>query len=248
MLKRLLLVLAAASLTTVTVAAAADSTTTSAQNDTWCTDRDSIVVLGDSLSTGHGASDPANAWVRRTQAALPDTDVTNLSADGALTSDFLPAGVGVQRRPAGNLVPTAVSRIQTIQPSLVIIEVGANEYGTDRDPVTTYRANLTNLTDRIQAASPDSTLLYMHTTGFDYRWATPPIDHAWTAYDAAMTTVATTESAPYLDLTEFLPWADTDTAGLYVENEFGAGNTVHWADAGHVATAGVIQQQLLMCG
>ena len=213
----------------------------------WCGDQASIVVLGDSMSTGYGTSDPNNAWVKRVDAAFPATAVTNLSVDGALTSDFLPAGIGVQRRPAGNLRPTAVSQIQTLQPSLVIIEVGANEYGTDRDPVATYRANLADLTNRIQAVSPDSTLLYVHSTGFDYRWAALPIDFAWTAYGSAMSAVATAESADYLDLTKFLPWADTDTAGLYVANEFGAGNTVHWKDAGHVAAAGVIQQQLLRC-
>ena len=251
MLKRLLLVLVATFLVTSTFTAAADSVDGSnsapAAAASWCTTQASIVVLGDSMSTGHGTSDPANAWVKRIDAAFPATTVTNLSVDGALTSDFLPAGVGVQRRPAGNLRPTAVSQIQTIQPSLVIIEVGANEYGTDRDPVTTYRANLTDLTNRIKVASPNSTLLYVHSTGFDFRWAPLPIDFDWADYDAEMSAVATAESADYLDLTKFLPWADTDTAGLYVANEYGAGNTVHWKDAGHVAAAGVIQQQLLRC-
>lgn len=238
-------------LVTSTFTASADSVDGSnsapATAASWCDAQASIVVLGDSMSTGHGTSDPANAWVKRIDAAFPDTAVNNLSVDGALTSDFLPAGIGVQRRPAGNLRPTAVSEIQTIQPSLVIIEVGANEYGTDRDPVTTFRANLTDLTNRIRAASPNSTLLYVHSTGFDFRWAPLPIDFDWTDYDAEMSAVATAESADYLDLTEFLPWADTDTAGLYVANEYGAGNTVHWKDAGHVAAAGVIQQQLLRC-
>lgn len=250
MLKRLLPVLVATVLVTSTFTASADSVDGSNQAPAaaapWCGDPASIVVLGDSMSTGHGTSDPANAWVKRIDAAFPAA-VTNLSVDGALTSDFLPAGIGVQRRPSGNLRPTAVSQIQGIQPSLVIIEVGANEYGTDRDPVTTYRANLADLTNRIQAASPNSTLLYVHSTGFDYRWAAQPIDFDWADYHAAMSALATAEAAGYLDLTKFLPWADNDTAGLYVANEFGAGNTVHWKDAGHVAAAGVIQQQLLRC-
>ncbi len=234
-------------LVTSTFTAAADSVDGSnSAPASWCGNPASIVVLGDSMSTGHGTTDPANAWVKRIDAAFPAA-VTNLSVDGALTSDFLPAGVGVQRRPSGNLRPTAVSQIQTIQPSLVIIEVGANEYGTDRDPVTTYRANLADLTNRIQAVSPNSTLLFVHSTGFDYRWAALPIDFDWAAYHAQMSSLATAEAADYLDLTKFLPWADTDTAGLYVANEYGAGNTVHWKDAGHVAAAGVIQQQLLRC-
>ncbi len=247
MLKRLLPVLVAPFLVTSTFSALADSTSIPTTAAAWCADQASIVVLGDSMSTGHGTSDPANAWVKRIDAAFPDTAVTNLSANGALTSDFLPAGVGVQRRTEGNLRPTAVSQIQTIQPSLVIIEVGANEYGTDRHPVTTFRANLTDLTDRIQTASPNSTLLYVHSTGFDFRWAPLPIDFDWSDYAAEMSSVAAAEAADYLDLTEFLPWASTDTAGLFVVDEFGPNTTVHWNDAGHVAAGGVIQQQLLRC-
>jgi acyl-CoA thioesterase I len=226
---------------------------------TWCTSQSKAVILGDSTATGYGTTGyPANGtgyvsttngWSATLAAQLSGTQFINLARNGALTSDFLLAGQGVEGRPAGPLAPDAIARIQTEQPSLVVVMLGANEYGTDRRPEQVYRANLQQLTNGIRAAAPDTSILFVHTWGFDYRWASGtalPIEYNWAQYEQVMREVAQAAgNTGYLDLTRYMPWADADTAGLFNQNEFGAGNPVHATSAGNWPVRAAIQGALV---
>lgn len=228
---------------------------------TWCSDRSRAFILGDSTATGYGTTGyvggngspymaTANSWWATLAKQFPNTQWTNLARNGALTSDFLPAGAGVEGRGGGPLVPNAVDLIQAAQPSVVIVMLGANEYGTDRRPEQVYKTNLSQLVNRIRTVAPQTSLLFVHTWEFDYRWATGsylPYEYSWGQYAAAMEGVASSlpaANADYLDLTQYMPKADNDTAGLYIADEYGPGNPVHAANAGNWAIRAAVQGKL----
>lgn len=228
---------------------------------TWCSNQSKAFILGDSTATGYGTSGytggngspymaTTNGWWATLTNQFPSTQWTNLARNGALTSDFLPAGVGIEGRGTGPLVPNAIDLIQSAQPSVVIVMLGANEYGTDRRPEQVYKTNLTQLVNRIRTVAPQTSLLFVHTWEFDYRWATGsylPYEYNWGQYAAAMESVVNSlpaNNVDYLDLTKYLPKADNDTAGLYITDEYGSGNPVHAANAGNWAIRAAVQGAL----
>lgn len=210
-----------------------------AATSTWCGGAGKVVILGDSLSTGFGTTgyDSAQgggyqkttyAWPNRWDLR-PSTTVVNLAQNGGMASDFIGDGVG--GRAGGPLQPGAVSRIKAEQPKLVIIELGGNEYISDRDPVAVYQANLKKLAYRVKNAAPNARLLFVHTYHFDYRSVDAP-QHTWSEYGSAMQSVASGHW--YLDLTRYLPSTRYNSAGLYLRDEYGPGVSVHATDAGHM--------------
>lgn len=216
-----------------------------AAGSTWCGGQGKVVVLGDSLSTGYGTTGydggsagagyqaTTYAWPSRWNAK-PNTTLVNLARNGALVSDFLPDGL--DGRPGGPFEPTAVSKIKSAQPQLVVIALGGNEYGSDRDPVKVYQANLKKLTSRIVAAAPNARLLFVRGYHFDYRYADEkhlPYEFTWTQYGSAIRSVASGHW--YMDLSGYMPSAKYNSAGLYIKDEYGPGMAVHATDAGHVA-------------
>lgn len=194
----------------------------------WCADQSKLVVIGDSSATGYGSTgygagqdggyEPTEyGWAARLDRQLPNTRLVNLARNGALAADFLPGGRW----------PLTASRLSGA--SMVIIAVGANDYGINRPPAE-FRSHLEQLTATIVAAVPQASLLFVHTWGFDMRWPWYPGPlHDWSAYGDQMAALA---GVHYLDLTQVMPWADRDTAGLYTENEYGE-YSVHPTDAGH---------------
>jgi acyl-CoA thioesterase I len=98
-----------------------------------------ILVFGDSLSAGYGLRSD-EGWVpllqKRLQAQGYVTPVVNASVSGETS------GGGVQRLPRA---------LQLHKPSLVILELGAND-GLRGLPVPETRANLEKMVEMVQAA------------------------------------------------------------------------------------------------
>lgn len=235
----------------------AQATLSSGSLSSWCSNKSKAFVLGDSTSTGYGTTGyiggngspymaTTNGWWATLTNQFPATQWTNLARNGALVSDFLPAGAGTEGR-TSPLAGDTIAHIQASQPTLVVIMLGGNEYGTDRRPEQVYKANLAELTSRIRSVAPQASLLLVHSWEFDYRWATGPylpIEYSWAQYGAAMESIVNTiagGNAKYLDLTKVMPKADNDTAGLYIADEYGPGNPVHMTNAGNWAMRAAIQ-------
>jgi acyl-CoA thioesterase-1 len=187
---------------------------------TWCRDESSIAVLGDSGSTGYGTVDQNNAWVALLRRAKPNTRVDNYAHDGAMVSDFLPGGRWPQ-------TTGAVRRIGHDQPSLVIIELGGNEYYIDRAP-RQYQADLERLTRAIWAVSPRSTVVYETIWPFDPRQS-PNAVHSWDEYATAMHQLVVKHRAGWIDLRQFFPPHYPADAYTHLLNP----DKIHPSDAGN---------------
>lgn len=221
----------------VTAAAAlyaASSRSAKAAPDTWCTDKSTMDILGDSASTGTGVIDPNNSWVTKLRSARPGTLVNNYAHDGAKASDFLPGG----RWP---VTSNALDAIAAGQPSLVLIELGGNEYFGDLDPAS-YQANLQRLSNAIHSVSPRSTLVYETIWQFDTRGSANP-RHVWDEYAKAMLAVALMHGARWIDLRPFFPpHYDNDiNTGLLNADE------IHPTDAGNAVEFAAILTMLDRC-
>lgn len=207
----------------ITILLGTTSTSTAAATTsspiTWCTDKSSMDIVGDSGSTGYGVIDPNNHWVAKLRQAKPNTRINNYAHDGAMVSDFLPGG----RWPE---TTGAVAQIGVDQPSLVLIELGGNEYYIDRDPAL-YKANLETLTQKIWQVSPRSTIIYETIWPFDPRQSTTV--HSWNEYGTAMLQVAVEYSAGWIDLRQFFPPHYANDTYTHLLNT----DQIHPTDAGN---------------
>lgn len=208
----------------------------------WCKDRASLVVLGASDSTGAfttGYASPDETyyktpygWFSRVSgnaATYWGTTATNYSRNGAQTSDFLPGG----RWP---VTTGAVEQIRQKQPSLVIITLGGNEYLSGVSP-SVFQANLTQLVRDIHAASPRTGVVL---AALWHIARTNPA-HQWWEYTTAMFNVAVSEVTALIDLAQYFPRSDMDTAGLF------ASDRIHLTDAGNMVAAATMWTWVISC-
>jgi len=105
-----------------------------------------ILVLGDSLSAAHGIA-AEDGWVtllsRRLRESAPPRSVVNASISGETTSG------GLARLPA---------LLAEQKPSLVVIELGAND-GLRGLPLAEIRANLAKMLTAVRAADAQTLLV-----------------------------------------------------------------------------------------
>jgi lysophospholipase L1-like esterase len=211
-------------------------------NSAWCQDRASLVVLGASDSTGAfttGYASPDETydetpygWFSRVSGNAGmywGTASNNYSRNGAQASDFLPGG----RWP---VTTGAVEQIRQKQPSLVMITLGGNEYLSGVSPAT-YQANLTQLVRDIHTVSPRTGVLLVAL--WHIARTNPP--HQWWEYTNAMFNVAVSEVTALVDLTQYFPRSDLDTAGLF------ASDRIHLTDAGNMVVAATMWTWVVSC-
>lgn len=201
---------AAGLLSSVVVAVAPSASAGSA--GTWCTSGEAnLAIFGASSETGYGTSGyPANAqtyhptrsgWVAHLADRLHaewGTTVENYSHNGALVSDYLPGG-------HWRGTETAVAELAKTKPSLVLVDLGGNEYWSQLDPAT-FETNLRALVGGIRAVRPGVDLMfYLHEEiawpagGNEFlRQATPK--HPWAQYAARILAVALSVSAQVVDM------------------------------------------------
>lgn len=238
MLRKLTAVVAVLALLAIGMPASAAPLSTSS----WCQNRASLVILGASDSTGSfttGYASPDETyhpttygWPSRISyltGGSYGTQTSNYARNGAQTSDFLPGG----RFP---ITTGALAQIQAKQPSLVLITLGGNEYLNNISP-TTFGANLTTLVREIHRVSPTSGVVLISL--WHIARTNPP--NQWQEYATAMFNVAVAEATALIDLRQYLPQSDQDTAGLYVSDR------IHLSDAGHMVEAAVVWTWLISC-
>ncbi|MGW9310528.1 SGNH/GDSL hydrolase family protein [Saccharomonospora azurea] len=205
--------------------------TTAAMIPTWCADQSAIVVLGDSHSTGYrlpdypggGAFEPTGAgWTSTVLRRASDewgTVTTVLAHNGALAADFRPGG----RWPE---TTSASEYVHDVQPALVIVALGANEFASDLAP-TEFDEHYRGLVAELQRASPRSAVLLLVPPEMGARLVPDPV-YSWDAYTAVIETVAAEKGAELLDLGQYLPPGGTPEAeGLYLAD------AAHLTEAGH---------------
>jgi len=191
---------------------------------TWCADHSSLVVLGDSGSTGLGMADyprntefyapTHNGWaarVARNSAAEWGTQTTVVARNGARVSDYLPEGRWPETR-------AAVDRIRQLQPSMVIVELGGNDFFMDKTPEqfdTEYRRLITD----IKTASPRTTVLLTVIWELGVRESQTAVN-PWSAYASKIGDAARANGAALIDLRQYIPKGGSlASAGYFLDDE-----------------------------
>jgi lysophospholipase L1-like esterase len=171
--------------------------------------------------------------------------VANFSWPGMTSSDFATSSTAAD---------TSAAAVNTyFVPDLIIIYLGANDYGTNVNP-STFQTNISNLIDKYRAplSKPPPVLLVSHWPRYDITTPTFP----WTQYRDALYAVARskTESwegrtVPYVDVLDVSPHfpttaaLDTASEALVVASPT-TGWGVHPTDRGHSWLADLIAARL----
>ena len=150
------------------------------------------VSLGSSTANGGNTTNFGFSWVGRIATWLCDRDVLHDAVrDLESATARQPNGVQVYNGAVGgttsaNYVNAAkIAAIKMLKPHLITHMVGANDLGQGV-ALSTYKANLRNWMDQLQAASPLSVHVYIHQQS---RVAASP-KIAWREYGKAMREVA----------------------------------------------------------
>lgn len=150
------------------------------------------VNLGSSTANGGNTANFGLSWAGRIATYLTGRDVLNDAVESLDAAPARPAnGIHVYNgavggTTSGNYLNTAkLAAIKKLQPTLITHMVGANDLGGSVAPAT-YKTNLRNWMDQLQAASPNTVHLYIHQQG---RVAASP-KYPWADYGDAMREVA----------------------------------------------------------
>ncbi len=165
------------------------------------------VSLGSSTANGGNTANFGLSWAGRIacyltgrgilNGAIPDLDPAPATRPTSGIHAYNGALGGTTS--ANYLTASKVAAIKKLQPTLITHMVGANDYGSSV-AINTYKANLRNWKDQLDAASPNSVHLYIHQQG---RTAAAPGSITWQQYGTAMREVADAyPNAVFLDAGE----------------------------------------------
>jgi lysophospholipase L1-like esterase len=182
-----------------------------------------IVVLGDSLALGTGASDPANGLTFRIYRALaagrPGSEITNVAIGGTRASD-------VRRLEVGSLDPRATD--------LVLLVVGGNDV-VRKTPAVAFARDYRDLLAAIRARVPRATVVAFGVPDVarsplfaDSRAKTEALSRA---DDASVDRAAAGNGAAFVGLFGF-------TFHEAMSHEFFSSDDFHPSDAGYARLAG----------
>lgn len=150
------------------------------------------VSLGSSTANGGNTPNFGLSWVGRIATYLTGRNVLDAAVIQLDTKPARPSkGINVYNGAVGGtsaanyLDAAKLAAIKTLQPTLITHMVGANDLGYSTTPAT-YKTNLRNWMDQLQAASPGTVHLMIHQQG---RVAPSP-KYAWKLYGQAMREVA----------------------------------------------------------
>ncbi len=197
---------------------------------TWAQDRDAgngnVVVIGDSISAGAPFCAWPNCWVDRTSWEWP---TTNLARHGAMPGDLIPDGWCDRACWYADWGVNVMAQVVHVQPSVVIVALGAVPYGFIGQHPLDYAASMRALVASIRELSPRSTVMLVHTPGFV---ASHGLYWVFVDYGRALAQIADdTPNVDYVDLARDMPWSNSDTSGAFTADR------VHPNDAGHVMMA-----------
>jgi len=205
-----------------------------------------IVFAGSSTVAGAGASSGDRQFVRiftaLVQAAYPlrtgsHPSFTSLgSATLPLANGIQGIGAGIGGTTSSNfLTSTTIGQIAALTPRCIVIQVGANDYGSNVNP-STYKTNMTNQLASLRSAiNAPCLFVLMH----QYRRGDTTPNYSWTAYATALNEIADASSdAIFVNIEPFFAAAGVPAPDLF--NLLGSDN-LHSTDAGHAMIADVLK-------
>lgn len=221
----------------------ADSATAPA----WCTDKSDVAILGTSADTGYattGYSSPTDTWQHTTfgwssvfadnLAATWGTATHNYSHNGSMASDFLPGGRWAS-------TTGAVADFAQYAPSMVLLDLGGNEYWSQVNPAT-FKANLGTIIDNIRAQRADTVIIlsiYAELKWTPNQYTSPPNApqiYGWAAYAQAIYDTAVAKQTALVDLRQTVPAAGSTP--MVNPNPWTSDN-IHLNEAGNLAESGM---------
>lgn len=150
------------------------------------------VNLGSSTANGGNTANFGLSWVGRIATYLTGKAHTSGAVEDLEGTATRPtSGTHVYNGAVGGttsanyMTAAKLAAIKRLQPHLITHMIGANDLGASV-ALATYKANLRNTMDQIQAASPSTVHLFIHQQG--RQLASPKI--AWAEYGKAMREVA----------------------------------------------------------
>lgn len=215
---------------------------------TYCSGMGRVAIIGQSLCTGYGSTGypedavdyqpTASGWWAQFEAAHTDTTWYNYAHNGAMASDFLPGG-------RWDVAVGAVDDIDEINPNLVILILGGNEFFQGIDPWGRYWQNLTEVVEGTRAGTGARLAVVSE---YDFPAELSEGEFPQQEYRKAAAQVAALYNATYTNLAWHMPPTSEDTDGLYIPDEYGPGLSVHLTDAGHARMVEVMTETILPCG
>lgn len=158
------------------------------------------------------------------------TVTDNYAHNGAMASDYLPGG-------RWSSTTGALGKIAATLPPLVLIDLGGNEYWTQRDPAG-LQTQLGQIVDQVRAARPEATVLLSIYPELQWRAneyaSTKRWD--WSAYGAAIYNTAVTKQTALVDLRQTIPAAADPVP---TNPDVWTSDRIHLNDAGNLAEYGI---------
>lgn len=197
------------------------------------------VSLGSSTANGGNSSNFGLSWVGRIAGYLTGkpwaSAHTGLDQQPARPANGVLVVNGAQggTKSADYLNSGRVAGIKKLQPNLITHMVGANDYG-QQVSLATYKTNLRNWMDQLQAAAPNAVHLMIHQQG--RQQAGGPIP--WTDYGKTMAEVAAAyPNVAFLDANERFGWNGSLAPHLVADG-------LHMNDAGHKIMADLVAEAM----
>lgn len=223
-------------------------TATSASAQTpppYCATKTQLAIVGTSAETGYATTGyPSGAqtynpttygWATRFANSVHSqwsTNVSNYAHNGSLASDFLPGGRFTD-------TTAAVADIAVKKPTLVLLDVGGNEYWSQKDPAV-FQTNLNTLIDNIKAATPNAVILM--SIYAELKWVQSvdsgnvPQKYTWAQYASVIYNTAVAKGNALVDLRQYIPPA---TATPQPNPSTWYTDGIHQNDAGNIAEYGM---------
>lgn len=183
-----------------------------------------MTVAGDSLALGIGASDSSRGFAfdlfERVRARRPASQVTNLAIGGATTAD---------------VVRLELPRLARTRPTLVLVEVGANDV-VRRHSAREFARDFRALVDGVRRGAPHARLVLFNVPDVSvspiFEAANKPALHALAVgFNAIVAAEARRSRASIVDLFAFSKRATADPSRYLSADQF------HPSDDGHAEIA-----------
>jgi acyl-CoA thioesterase-1 len=154
----------------------------------WCPNRERLVILGDSGSTGYGSPDyPAGAQT------------------------YKPTANGWSSIVSRNLAAEPTWRTQT-----TVIALGGNEFYIDKDPQQ-FAAEYDQLVRSVHATAPGATIMLLVEWELGARQSAGAV-HTWQDYTGEMRKTAAAGPHGMIDLRQYLPRASQESGLYMADN------------------------------
>lgn len=211
----------------------------------YCADKSNVAILGASSETGYattGYPSGAQTWSPTTYGwttrfadsvkAQWQTATANYSHNGAMVSDYLPGG-------RWSSTTGAVADLGAKKPSIVLINLGGNEWWSLADP-TVFQKNLNTLVDNVRAGSPNAVIVLGIYAQLKWQQSSDsgnqPMKYTWDQYASVIYNTAVAKGTALVDFRQYVPPA---TSTNLPNPSPWSTDGIHQNDAGNLAEYGM---------